>query len=202
MPIPAFTDAGLPDTVGLLTIKPFCMKPVGENVIEQLFKQHYPFISCFAKSLVADYAAAEDIATDVFISFWLKYGKDSEQIKNIRAYLLTSVRNQCILFKKNQERQGYSNQVFHELYNTPANEEIEIELLIGSCIDKLFEYLEQLPPGYQKVFKLYHLQEQSTKQIADLMNVSIGTIKSQKYHAEQRIRQKIKSEKFSPFIKS
>lgn len=178
------------------------MKPGGINAIEQLFKLHYAAISCFAKSLIADHAAAEDIATDVFISFWMKYRKDSEQIKNIRAYLLTSVRNQCLLFYKEQERQGQSNLFFHELYSAATEAEIETELLIDKCIDKIIENIQQLPTGYRNVFTLYYLKNHSIKEIADLLHVSTGTIKSQKYNAENRIRQKIRIENNSPCLSS
>ncbi len=61
------------------------------------------------------------------------------------------------------------------------------------------EYLEkaiqQLPEGYRAVFVLIEVEGYSHKEVADMLNISIGTSKSQLFHAKKRLRSYIQQEK-------
>ncbi|HMN89213.1 MAG TPA: RNA polymerase sigma factor [Saprospiraceae bacterium] len=61
------------------------------------------------------------------------------------------------------------------------------------------EYLEkaiqQLPEGYRAVFVLIEVEGYSHKEVADMLNISIGTSKSQLFHAKKRLRAYIQQEK-------
>jgi RNA polymerase sigma-70 factor (ECF subfamily) len=56
-------------------------------------------------------------------------------------------------------------------------------------------YLEQaiqaLPPGYRSVFVLIEVEGYSHKEVADLLGVSVGTSKSQLYHAKRQLQRTI-----------
>ncbi len=54
------------------------------------------------------------------------------------------------------------------------------------------EYLEraigELPEGYRAVFVLIEVEGYSHKEVADMLGISVGTSKSQLFHAKKRLR--------------
>ncbi len=63
----------------------------------------------------------------------------------------------------------------------------------GNHLDE--EYLEQaiqaLPDGYRSVFILIEIEGYAHKEVAEMMNISIGTSKSQLFHAKKWLRKRI-----------
>jgi len=57
------------------------------------------------------------------------------------------------------------------------------------------EYLEKaiqsLPEGYRSVFVLIEVEGYSHKEVAELLNISVGTSKSQLFYAKKRLRKVI-----------
>ncbi len=62
-----------------------------------------------------------------------------------------------------------------ELFYKSENIEIEDEL----SIDELIAVLQELPNGYRVVFNLYAIEEYTHKEISKLLDITIGTSKSQ-----------------------
>lgn len=58
-------------------------------------------------------------------------------------------------------------------------------------------YLEQaiqaLPPGYRSVFVLVEIEGYAHKEVAELLGVSVGTSKSQLYHAKRQLQRTIQA---------
>jgi len=174
------------------------MKPDKKKTIEDFFDLHYAGLCCYANSIVDNNAIAEDIASDVFIDFWLKYSKEPDRIKNIKAYLFTSARNQCLLYLKKQDRQVAANNEYYHLAGLTDDEMMETQMLIAKCVERILTCIETLPPGYRNVFKLYYQEDLPINEIASLLQVNIGTIKSQKYKAETKLRKMVLEESLFP----
>lgn len=54
--------------------------------------------------------------------------------------------------------------------------------------DYLERAIRELPEGYRMVFVLIEIEGYSHKEVADLMSISVGTSKSQLFHAKKRLR--------------
>ncbi len=75
-----------------------------------------------------------------------------------------------------------------------ADEDINIDDFSFS-IDVLLECIQKLPDRYRLVFNLYVLDEYSHKEIAELLNISEGTSKSNLSRARKIVRQKLENYK-------
>lgn len=58
----------------------------------------------------------------------------------------------------------------------------------------LLAFIQQLPPAYRTVFNLYAIDGYEHKEIAQLLNISIGTSKSNLYKARQKLQAMILKE--------
>jgi RNA polymerase sigma-70 factor (ECF subfamily) len=72
--------------------------------------------------------------------------------------------------------------------NEPDFSETSMERLSAKEITQV---IQQLPTGYRIVFNMYEVEGYSHKEIAELLNISVGTSKSQLSKAKKMLRQKI-----------
>ena len=84
---------------------------------------------------------------------------------------------------------------FVELNNN--NEESQ-DLDWGSIVDiKLLEQsIADLPPGYRSIFTLYEIEGFKHKEIADMLDISINTSKTQLRKAKIQLQEKLKTLKY------
>jgi RNA polymerase sigma-70 factor (ECF subfamily) len=62
-------------------------------------------------------------------------------------------------------------------------------------ISNIQEAIDQLPEGYKAVFSLYVIEEYKHKEIAELLNIDVGTSKSQLYKARKILKKELKTYK-------
>tara|TARA_R110002074_G_scaffold233711_1_gene405368 strand:+ start:438 stop:692 length:255 start_codon:yes stop_codon:yes gene_type:complete len=70
------------------------------------------------------------------------------------------------------------------------NEELDLENTVFN-IDVLLECVQQLPDQYRLVFNLFVLDDYSHKEIASLLNISVGTSKSNVSRARKILKEKL-----------
>ena len=59
--------------------------------------------------------------------------------------------------------------------------------------DKIHSEVENLPPLYRTIVTLYHLEQFSYKEIADILQLPEGTVKSYLYRARGQLRERLSS---------
>src|ERR1044072_8783523 len=76
-----------------------------QPAFERVFRLYYGPLVFFTVNIISDQTEAEDIVTDVFMSFYNKcHSFYSEE--NIRAYLYVSARNRCYNYLRAKTRHG------------------------------------------------------------------------------------------------
>lgn len=78
-------------------------------------------------------------------------------------------------------------------------EDMHNELDTGLSISQfhfkeLLKFIQELPPGCQSIFNLYAIEGYSHQEIAELLDISVGTSKSQYSRARQLLQTRIKNE--------
>ncbi|MDD2793266.1 MAG: RNA polymerase sigma factor [Sediminibacterium sp.] len=61
----------------------------------------------------------------------------------------------------------------------------------GLMYKELICYLKELPPAYNKVFNLYVIDGYSHAEIADMLQISVGTSKSNLFRAKELLQKKV-----------
>lgn len=89
--------------------------------------------------------------------------------------------------QKNQWQQS-----FEDLEAADAEPDISENILGKITVKELIEIVQQLPAGYRVIFNMYEIEGYSHREIAEAMNISIGTSKSQLSRAKKILQQKIK----------
>ena len=136
------------------------------------------------------YAQNQDDAKDYFQESFILIFKKLHQF-NFKSDLFFWAKkitiNHCISqLKKNK------NLAFTDLETIETHEEINEEEEFS--IDQLLKLVQELPTQYKMVFNLYILDHYSHREIAEMLNISEGTSKSNLSRAKMILKQKITSQ--------
>lgn len=134
-----------------------------------------------------NYAEAEDNLQDAFLTIFKKI----DQFKNKGSFegWLKRVTINTVL-------QQYRNQKVFDIVNENIIDDTEIDVDEDNIsIDYLLQIIQELPDRYRLVFNLYVLDDYSHKDIADMLDITIGTSKSNLSRARQILKQTIVSYK-------
>jgi RNA polymerase sigma-70 factor (ECF subfamily) len=136
-----------------------------------------------------NYAEAEDNLHDAFVTIFKKIS----QFKNIGSFEGWMKR-----ITINTALQRYRSVGVFDIVNENHIEEESIEIDEDSIkIDFLLRIIQELPNRYRLVFNLYALDDYSHKEIADMLNISTGTSKSNLARARMILKEKIEVYKAS-----
>ena len=131
-----------------------------------------------------NYAEAEDNLQDAFVTIFNKI----EQYKNkgsFEGWLKRVTINTAL--------QRYRNESVFEIINEDMIEDntLNIEDNNDISIDFLLQIIQELPDRYRLVFNLYVLDDYAHNDIAEMLNISTGTSKSNLARARQILKNKI-----------
>lgn len=129
---------------------------------------------------------AEDILQMSFVDVFTKL--DSFRYEStIGAWIKRIVINNCINhIKKRKMRFEYLDEGYKELEDDSTIEPGMGEEVLN--ISRIREAIDQLPEGYRVVFTLYSLEGYDHQEIADILEVTEATSKSQYSRARKKLR--------------
>ena len=134
-----------------------------------------------------NYAEAEDNLQDAFLTIFEKI----EQYKHKGSFEGWMKR-----ITVNTVLQRYRNEKVFDIINEDKIEDTEVEVDEDSVsIDYLLKIIQELPDRYRLVFNLYVLDGYSHKDIANMLEISVGTSKSNLARARQILKKTIEDSK-------
>jgi len=74
---------------------------------------------------------------------------------------------------------------------TDINEDNQFEISDNHSVEDIMKAMQQMPDGYKVVLNLYIVEGYKHKEIAEILNISIGTSKSQLSKARKMIQEKL-----------
>ena len=158
-----------------------------EEGFNDFFRKNYNTACLIALRYVKDYNMAEDLVQDVFITLWEK--KENVQIKhNLRNYFFTSVKNHSInLVQRNKTVITSLSELFVDFPEEDASDSHAKEELAV----KVYKAIQELPQACQSIFRLAYEQNKSYQEIADALQISKNTVKTQMGIAYKQLRGKL-----------
>lgn len=161
------------------------------SFLEKFIRENYATVYAVAMRFV-DKDTAQDITQNVLSKFWENRDKYTD-IQSLDDFLFIMVRNESLFYLRsrknnNKHQEGWSEEeeVEPEIFQTLIEEETNQILLYA---------INQLPEQTAHVIRLV-LSGYSNKEIANLINVSINTVKTLKYGGIRKLREYFDVHKF------
>ncbi len=160
-----------------------------QKMFEHVFHTYYSPLCVFATGITGRQEDAKDIVNDCFLELWNK--RKSIVIKtSLKSYLYISVRNLALNHlrksRKQVELQSVSAYPFYK--EEEITSQIERLLKLDDLELRLKHSIDALPQQCRYIFYLNRYEQMSYKEIAQKLNLSVGTVKTQIARALKNLR--------------
>ena len=156
---------------------------------EQLVDAHYQPLYRFAYSLAKNPDGAADLVQQTFC-IWAQKGHQLKDRSKAKTWLFTTLFREHLALARRSSR--FSDSDIDDIeYQLPAHEEDSGRQLDGKHAVQL---LGQLDENFRAPLTLFYLQQHSYKEIAEILDVPIGTVMSRISRGKKQLRQKMQSE--------
>lgn len=164
---------------------------------ERLYERAYPRIYSLAYKLLGSRSDAEDATQEAFIRAWKHYA-NFDRVRSFETWMSRIVANLAIDHRRRKQREKVSllddlppidsegGRVGWEIGDDSTNPEI---LVLGNELtDRVRKTLPDLTREFQQVIRLADFQERSYQEIAEILRIPIGTVRSRLHRARRALR--------------
>lgn len=147
------------------------------DAFEEFYRIQRKPVYDLALKYLKDPQLAEDAVQDVFLTIWTTR-ENLDTRRSLKGLLFTSLKNHVLnMLKMNKRRviRQFEYLNIHPRKNQAADSDAFVEELRQI----LNEGMQLLPEGKQTVYRMKRLEGYSNKEIANRLDVSVNTVKSQ-----------------------
>ncbi len=154
-----------------------------------LYKHYYGYAMSIALRYCKQKEEAHEILNDGFLKIFNNLDK-YDSTYPFKPWLSKVIVNAAIDYYKKHHKQT-------KILTLPLNEDIQVadsesNLVMINADDDMLPIIQALPPAYRMVFNLYVMEEYKHHEIAEALDISVGTSKSNLARAKEKLRILIK----------
>ena len=160
-----------------------------DTAFEELYRRYARRLKgFFFMQLGGDEELAADATHDVFLRAYEARNRYQEGRK-VDTWLFTIAYNIC---KNHYRSNAYEAQLLASIDAEPvSNQQIEVDLDAAILDEALAQVLNELPAPLHQIFSLHYQEELTIPQIAEIVGVPEGTVKSRLHKTMNIIRKKL-----------
>ncbi|MBK7584728.1 MAG: RNA polymerase sigma factor [Myxococcales bacterium] len=156
------------------------------SAIGQLYDEHHEAVRAFATRLVGEPASAEDLVHEVFVCLpraICSFRRES----SLRTFLISIAVNHARHFVRSAARRRAALERL-AVEPRPSSPDPERELRRRELAAALTRALDTLPLDQRVAFVLCDVEERSSGQVARIVGVPEGTVRTRLFHARKKLR--------------
>lgn len=132
---------------------------------------------------------AQDVLQNALIKIFTKLEQFDIQKGNFKAWSSKVVVNENLMFLRSKVK-TFKVDAIEDVLFIPDQSESALDILSAEELTKM---IQKLPAGYRAVFNLYVIEGFSHQEIADMLDINIGTSKSQLSKARKLLQKQLES---------
>jgi len=157
------------------------------SAYKELFDKYYMPLSIYALKHCDSFQLSEDIVQELFVKFWNE--KLYLKLQGvISPYLFKAVKNNTLKAIENNAK--YQFIAIENQINELIDDSADINILEEDK-KKLYKEIEALPEKSKEVFKAIVLDNLKYKEVAELLGISINTVKTHYSRALKKLRKSL-----------
>ncbi len=164
-----------------------------QEAFASLVQRHQRLVFNMALRMLQDYEEASEITQEAFLAAWM--GLPSFRGEARFATWLYRIAYNCALKQLERRKRERlllvaieAEQILEDVNKQKQAEDI-LELRARQAIIR--EQLEKLPTKYRIVLTLRHIQEMTYEEMADILTLPIGTIKTHLFRARHLLKERL-----------
>lgn len=155
------------------------------KIFENLYKEHFVFLSLVSFNITKDKDAAKDIVQDFFIYLWEKE-EDINFTISFKAYAAKAVKNLSLQHIEKIKKITLENT---KIILPNFEEQVVFEKTEENKKSKIHTLVERIPQARREIFMSHVVEGHSYAEIAEMYNISINTVKTQMKRAYAFLRE-------------
>jgi RNA polymerase sigma-70 factor (ECF subfamily) len=163
----------------------------------ELFKQYYKQIFGYVFRRTGNFDDSADIAADTFLKAFRHIHNFKYNGISVKVWLYRIATNELNLYFRLKQKHNSIFELINtedknlfEVYIADDRREIESELERHEQFLSVLKELKSLPVKYQEVIALRYFEGKDNKEIAEILNINEGTLKSLLSRGIEKLRQK------------
>jgi RNA polymerase sigma-70 factor, ECF subfamily len=173
------------------------LKDENEDAIRLVFEKYYDGLCLYAESILHEHFAAEEIVEELFIYLWVHF-RENPIGTSVKHYLFRAVHNNSLKYiDKLKKEKKISETIDYRFYDQEFLHPVALnqpmsDLITQELEKKASETIELLPPQCREIYCLNRFENLSYSEIAKVLNITTGTVKTQMSRAFQKFREELK----------
>ena len=156
---------------------------------EVIYDRHCGPAFALAFRICGSRPAADDVCQEAFLAAWRSAARFDPRVGSVRSWLLTIVHNRAIDQLRRVTRvrdRTISDDTAAERLAAP--DDTEASAIAAQAVDEAAEMLERLPDEQRQVVELAFFSGYSHSEIAQLLDLPLGTVKTRMRRGLERLR--------------
>ncbi|WP_165806587.1 RNA polymerase sigma-70 factor [Chitinophaga parva] len=163
-----------------------------------IFKEYYSALCRYAETVIGEPGHAEDIVQDVFERLWQKpYA--FEDLRHIKDFLYKATRNAALNFLKGAQHSKERQAKFLQEQEKTATAE-DLDIIRMEVFRLIYREISNLPEQCGKIVRMSYVEGLKNEQIAEILSISLQTVKNQKTRGMKLLRMRLPPLAFSLFL--
>jgi RNA polymerase sigma factor (sigma-70 family) len=153
------------------------------DAFDALFDRHHISVYNYAFTMLRDTGRAEDAMQEAFLSV-ARAGKTYQPRGVFRAWLMRIVRNRCLNVIEAERARRTASQTDIAYFDPPSHDPPTPERAgLREEVNLLQQAMTKLPERQREAIALYAFEEMPYREIADVMELPVNTVKTLIYRA-------------------
>ncbi|MFL5662052.1 MAG: RNA polymerase sigma factor [Ktedonobacteraceae bacterium] len=170
-------------------------KQGNQDAFAQLVQQHQRRVFNLVFRMLQEYEEANEVTQETFLAAW--QGLPSFRGDARFSTWLYRIAYNCALKQLEQRRRDQALQVDlraeYVVADRDQEERVDAELEARARQTAVHEQLSMLPAKYRIVLVLRHLQEKTYEEMAEILTLPVGTIKTHLFRARNLLKERLET---------
>jgi RNA polymerase sigma-70 factor (ECF subfamily) len=149
-----------------------------------LYEKYSPVLFGLCRRYVKSYEDSEDVMVEGFYKIMSKIDQYTGK-GNFEGWMKRIMVNESLMHIRKRHNMNMTVEIAD--YDMPKDPTIEQDLAAQDILD----LLDKLPTGYRTVFNMYVIEGYKHREIAEILEISINTSKSQLILAKKRMKEMV-----------
>lgn len=168
------------------------MKKTQEKTFKTFFLKYYDVLVLYASNILKNVDAAEDVVLNCFVHIWENslYENLSDRLDK---YMFKAVKNAALNdLRDSKRRKARHEKMMEEMPVAEIMQEDE-----QAEIEILYLTINLLPPERRRIFMMVYAEGKKYKEVADQLQISINTVRTQLTRSLKFLREKLGEQEFT-----
>lgn len=168
------------------------MKKTQEKTFKTFFSKYYDVLVLYATNILKNVDAAEDVVLNCFVHIWENslYENLSDRLDK---YMFKAVKNAALNdLRDSKRRKARHEKMMEEMPVAEIMQEDE-----QAEIEILYLTINLLPPERRRIFMMVYAEGKKYKEVADQLQISINTVRTQLTRSLKFLREKLGEQEFT-----